>query len=184
MKRTIIFITIIALLAAGTALAGRHNRGAMVPGHGCGGFGHDDMGPGMLFRWADEIGLDESQKSKIQDMMERFGMERIDKEAELEKAQLKLKNMIIDEAAENDVLLMIDQVGRLKTDLRKMQYSHRQAVRSVLTEEQRAKIKDLMKENRKQGKGFGKAGFGMRDCMGPGRQGDWGDSDDRPRFGR
>ncbi len=184
MKRTIIFMTIISLLAAGTVLAGRHGRGAMVPGPGCGGFGHDGMGPGMLLRWADEIGLDENQKTKIQNMMEEFGMARIDKEAELEKAQLKLKNMMIDEAPESDVLLMIDQVGRLKTDMRRMQYSHRQAVKSVLTEEQQSKLKDLMKENRKQGKGFGKAGFGMGDCRWLGRQGEKGDRGDRTFFGR
>lgn len=124
----------------------------MGPGKGMGrgmGMGQGMPGAQMLLRNADEIGLTADQKTKIEKMVTDFQMERIDKEAALEKAQVQLRTqMAKDDAVEADVLAGIDKVTKLKGDLNKMRYTHHQAVRNVLTQEQLDKIKSMVKERR------------------------------------
>lgn len=145
-------------------------RGLGHPGGGFAGwFDDDDMGrPGMLLRLADEIGLDESQKAQILKMNEEHAILRIDKEAELEKAQVKLRHLRISDAPEKEVLAAIDKVGALKTEMRKMQYQHRQRVSAVLNAEQLKKLQELRPG---MGRGDGPGRAGQRDGRG------WGSCD-------
>ncbi|MCB2230642.1 hypothetical protein KQH82_07995 [bacterium] len=129
---------------------GRGMHGGPGMGQGMGrGMGQGMPGARMLLRNADEIGLTADQKTTIEKMVTDFQMERIDKEAALEKAQVQLRTqMMKDDALEADVLAGIDKVTKLKGDLNKMRYSHHMAVRNVLTEEQRDQIKTMVKERR------------------------------------
>jgi len=160
MKKVVVVIMTLSLLAA-SALADPGMRAPRAKHHGCEGtFGDGTRmgGPGMLLRMADEIGLTDDQKDQISRQAETFANQRIDKEAELEKAEVKLRTLRFNEAPEKEVLAAMDMVGVLRTELAKMRYVHRQRVHDILTEEQLDKIKEL-------GPKFGQ---GSRGGRGPG----------------
>lgn len=126
----------------------------MGPGMGCRSMKHDGFGMqrggGMaiagLLRNAEEIGLTDQQQADLKKMAETFQMDRIDREAALDKAQVKMRSLMMDDkAAESQVLAQIDQVSKLKADLQKMRYQHRKQVQNLLTDDQQAKLKELRK---------------------------------------
>jgi Spy/CpxP family protein refolding chaperone len=175
MKRSALIVAVAVLLTASLAYAGPGRHGQMGPGKGEGmmgpgmGMDGDFVRPGMILRWADEIGLDDNQKAKLDKLAQEHGTARIEKKAELEKAQLKLRHMRMNDAPENEVLAMMDMIGALKTEIRKMGYSHRQALKKVLTDEQLGKIKELRGEWRKSNRPFGGEGSGSGKDFGPGQ---------------
>ncbi len=181
MKRLITLTAIAFLLSAVYVAADPGSRGGGKgfghPGGGPGGwFDDDEIGrPGMLLRLADEIGLDENQRAQILKMNEEHAILRIDKEAELEKAQIKLRHLRISDAPEKDVLAVIDKVGALKTEMRKMQYQHRQKLAAVLNAEQLKKLQELKPG---MGRGDGPGRPGQRDGKG------WGKCDGSGPHGR
>lgn len=175
MKRALIIaVAALALLAAfAVADPGHRGRGSddMTCGMGGRGMGHGAdgfFGPGMLLKAADEIGLDDGQKAKISQMAEQFGLERIDKTATLEKAELELRHMRMNDAADNEILSQMDKVGKLKTEMQKMKFSHRQAIRGVLTEQQIDKLKEFRRERHEERGQFGGCGFGHGHGQGQG----------------
>ena len=136
------------------------------PGHGRMG-GRDGMGIHMLLRNADEIGLNEEQQTELKTMAETFRLEQIDRKAALEKARVKLHSLMADDnAVEREVNAQIDELARLRADMQKMRYAHRQAVKQVLNDEQLDKIKELRKQRfedrpgRGDGRGDGRKGRG------------------------
>jgi len=175
MKRNAIIVGLVTLLLATSALAG-HGMRASRSDRGGPGFGqHDNFaGPGMLLGMADEIGLTEKQKTEIMQAMENNAMKRVDKEAELEKAEIKLRHLRMTEAPESEILYAMDRVGNLRTEMQKMQFQHRNKIKSMLSEDQINKIDELRKEWQKgkgdrpcgRGEGPGR-GFGERDGDGP-----------------
>ena len=177
MKRILVFTVIALVLAGSIVYAGHGRRGGgfadpgcgMHEGRGMGMHGGKGMGLNMLLQHADEIGLDEKQQAQISGMMEEFAMERIDREAELEKAQIQLRHLQMNDGAESEVLAMIDKVGALKTEMRKMQYSHHEAIKALLTEEQLDKLQELRKDF--QGRCFTGGMGGQRGTGGPMDQG-------------
>lgn len=150
----------------------------MGRGAGC-GMGHGQgmgpgmgmcMGPGMrgpdgpqhLMAMAKELELTDDQVSKLQTMATQFRLDRVDKEAALEKAQISLQALIRDNADEGKVFAGIDEVTQLKADMQKMQYRHRKQMKGVLTQEQQKKLQELRSE-RPMGQGMGKQGHrGMK----------------------
>ena len=183
MKKTVVFIAVALMLTTAFAFADPGRRGPRGDGPGFDRDGHgwgqmDDgvPGAGMLLRLADEIGLDEGQKTKISNMMEEFGVSRIDMKAELDKAKLELRHLKMNDAADAEVLSMMDKIGDLRTEMQKMRYTHRQAVENVLTDQQKDKIKELHKERRAvrgqrkdfgsgKGQGFGPGPNNNADCL-------------------
>jgi Spy/CpxP family protein refolding chaperone len=173
MKKTVIFLVVALLGLSATSFADPGRRGGseqawcrgqgMGPGPGMGagkvmhsGFGMHDGTPGirMLLLAADELELTEAQQKKLQAMMGDFQMERVDADADLKKAEIELKTlMMADDARDADVMAAIDKVADLKAELRKMQYLHRKEVKSVLTSEQIDKLDDLRKERRREWRG-------------------------------
>jgi hypothetical protein len=160
MKRRAIIFTVVMMLAATVAFAqggpGSGQRGMChdpgmnrgMGGHGMGGPGMDGdfVRPGMLLRMADDIGLSDNQKTQLEKMSQDNGLKRIDMQAQLEKAQLQLRHAQMNDAADTQVLQLMDDVGRIKTEMRKSAYTFHQSVKSLLTADQLTKIKDLRKE--------------------------------------
>ena len=158
MKKKIAAILIVSLLSVSMAMA--QNPGQYAPkghrgqgGKFDGGFGDRSQGFGMVLRMADKLELTDSQKAEIKAQMEKNGLARIDKEAELEKAELKLRNLRMNDASDSEILAAIDKVGQLKTDLQKMRFQHRSQMKSILTEDQLNKLDELRKEFRKDRSG-------------------------------
>jgi len=154
MKRRALFLTIVLLLVTITVYAQhpprapRAPQGPLAPCHEM-GMNKDFVRPGMLLRLADEVGLDENQKTQIDKLAQDNGLKRIEMKADLEKAQLKLRHMKINDATNTEVLGIMDDIGRMKTEMRKNAYTFRQSIKSILTDEQLDKIKELRMEHRR-----------------------------------
>jgi Spy/CpxP family protein refolding chaperone len=135
-------------------MTGPHGRmgdpGQCTMGHGMMGQGKMMQGPGIrqILMHADDINLTDEQKDRLETLADDFQLQRIDKQAELKKARLKLQSLMRDEAADADVMRAIDDLSRLQGEMHKMQYRHHQDVRSVLTEEQIQQLKELRSQRR------------------------------------
>jgi Spy/CpxP family protein refolding chaperone len=157
MKRTMILISALVLLATPLTFANPNGCGpgmgmgmgkamCMGPCPDMGGKGDccDGIQPGMLLRMADEIGLDANQKAQLEKMTQEFGLTRIDKQAELEKAELRLRHLMMNDGPEKDILAAMDKAGLLRTEMQKMRFQHMRQVKAVLTADQLKKVKELM----------------------------------------
>lgn len=143
-------------------------------GHGNGhsmGMGMMGMGMGMrtpgiemILRHADDINLTDEQKTKLESMRAEMQIERIDQKAELDKARVRSHTLMKGDAPEAEVLRAIDEVTRLEGEMKKMMYSHHQAVKAVLTDTQVDQLKELRAERRFDHRRDGKQ---MRDGDGP-----------------
>jgi len=108
----------------------------------------------MILAMADDINLTDEQKAKLEQMVVTFNLEKVDQRAKAEKAKIKLRALMRDEnAKEIEVNAAIDALAGLKAELQKMHYRHHKEVRSLLTEVQIDKLKQLRQEKRQQMKG-------------------------------
>ncbi len=161
-KLTIIML--IALLIPATTVLGQmrwHDRdgscdmlffegrglGQGGPGMGQGMRGHG-QGPHGIMAMAEELGLTDDQKDRLQKMALENQLEMVDKRAAVRKAQIGLKALMLDNANEGKVLAAIDEVARLKADVKKQQYRHRQQMKALLTDEQVKKLKNCRFQSR------------------------------------
>jgi Spy/CpxP family protein refolding chaperone len=153
MRNFFVIISAFLILMAGTvsAQSGCQKGGPgmviekqikMGPGGMCGGKG-EGCHPMMLLKMAEELGLTAEQKTKISKMKEDFGMLMIDKKAELEKAQLRLRLLMKDDGAEREILAGMDKVGALKTEMKKMCFTHCRQMKAVLTADQLKKLDEM-----------------------------------------
>ncbi len=185
MKKMILTVMALALLAPLTLMAqdtspdrtfcpqGKGYGNAMKQGHhglrggdcgptdGRGGKGRRGGGIGRLLMMGDKIDLTDAQRDQLKTMQTEFQLEQIDRKAEMQKANLKLRTLKRDpDAAEGDVMRAIDATSGLKADMQKIQYKHRKQIQAVLTDEQIGKLKELRKTHG-QGMGMGKKGHGQ-----------------------
>ncbi len=179
MKKTLMILVAAALLTAPALMAQQGNCDGNGPGRGFGdgygrhmGLGGDfdgrgGRGMGMLLAHAEELGLTDQQVSALEDMRSEFQLAQVDRKAELKKAEIKLKDLMRDEAPQSQILSQMDKIGVMKTEMKKVQYQHREAVKNVLTAEQQEKMKDFRKDFGKRSRGNG-SGPGNR---GQGRRG-------------
>lgn len=128
--------------------------GKMGRGHGMmarrGGMGD---GPGFerILDMADKLELTDAQRTKLKTMHETFQLERIDRQADVQKAQLKLRGLMRDDKASTaEINKAIDESSALKADMAKMRVRHHADMKSVLTEKQQQMLKDLRVERRKE----------------------------------
>jgi hypothetical protein len=131
---------------------GQMRPGGGMPGMKGGGSGSGGDGPmagsmrnaggvGMLIASAEKFGLSGDQVKKLEGMKHDFQMEKIDVQAAVYKAKLRLKRLMKDpRAAEGDVMAAIDAVAAAEGDIRKMRYRHLKAARGVLAGDQMAKV--------------------------------------------
>ncbi len=169
MKKLSMTTAIVLLLSAGMAVGqGGFGRGKCDPGFGSGrpmGHGggmnhkmckmsgprHEMPGMRMILAAGDEINLTAEQRDMLEKMMTEFQKTRIDRQAELKKAQVDLKALMRkDDAVESEVTAAIDKVSGMKAEMQKMRYRHQKQVKAVMTEEQRDKLKQLRKEHGKK----------------------------------
>jgi Spy/CpxP family protein refolding chaperone len=124
-------------------------------------------GIGMLLHHVDDFGLNDNQIEQLNKMMLEFELEKVDRQAALQKAKINWRALIRDvDADEADVMTAIDNVSKAEGDLRKMRYNHLKAARSVLQDEQRNNLKTFhLKQSRQKvggGTGGGGGGGGQR----------------------
>ena len=117
------------------------------PGMGQGMRGHG-QGPMGIMAMADELGLTDDQKDRLQKMALGNQLDMVDKRAAVKKAQIGLKTLMLDNANEGKVFAAIDEVTRLKADVQKQQYRHRQQMKALLTDEQVKKLRECRFESK------------------------------------
>ncbi|MDD5426537.1 MAG: Spy/CpxP family protein refolding chaperone [candidate division Zixibacteria bacterium] len=106
--------------------------------------GADIPGVGMLLAMKDELAMTPEQIDKIKKLSSDFALERVDRRADLEKARIKLRNLMNEgKSSEASVNAAIDEIARLKADMQKMQYAHHKQMQSVLTDEQLKKLDEI-----------------------------------------
>ena len=156
MRKVIVILMALVLIAPAAVLAGRPHQGRDLCGPGRAGFGGPGgkgIGPGhhlgieLILRHADEINLTDEQETELEKLQFDFQMQRIDQKAQIEKAEIQLRRLVHDEeAAEREVMKQIDEVAGLRAGMHKMRYSHRRQFRTVLEEEQLDKLKEMRKQ--------------------------------------
>lgn len=111
----------------------------MGRGKGMGMRGHG--GPGIM-AMAEELSLTDVQKDKIKKLALEHKLAAVDSHAAVKKAEITLKALMHDEDSDQGkVFAAIDKLSALRADVKKAKYSHHQKVKSILTDEQRDKLK-------------------------------------------
>ncbi|OQX91837.1 MAG: hypothetical protein B6D58_06075 [candidate division Zixibacteria bacterium 4484_95] len=119
-----------------------------------------------LLAMADELELTEEQIQRIQDNSFAMKKDLIQKKADLEKAKLELKQIMLAENIDKKAALKkVDEISVLKAELAKRKLSARIEQLNILNTEQRAKVRKMkmLKGPRGEGKCRKKEmGQGMR----------------------
>ena len=161
MKRIIITSLVLSLLVSGSLLARPGKSGKSFRGPDG---KHQRDGIRMILRLSDEINLTDKQESQLEELSTQFQVERIDIQAEIQKAQVELRaSMKNDEVPEKSVFEQIDKVSGLKADAQKMRYRHHQTIKNLLTVEQQEKLEDLREDRPGKGRRFGGHGLNRDD---------------------
>jgi Spy/CpxP family protein refolding chaperone len=107
-------------------------------------------GPGMscgMMEKADELGLTAEQQAKIKTIHLEAKKEEIRLKADIELAELDLKQlMMADTPNQDQILKAVDNLGLLKTKMAKAEIKTKLAMQQILTKEQLAKWKEMKKE--------------------------------------
>ncbi len=159
MKKTIVAVFVIALMAtSGLAMAQGWGRGeGMGPGHG--GPGH---GPGG---WAAALNLTPEQNQKMQELRAAHFKETIPLRNELMGKRLELRALWAQtDPDQGKILAKQKEINALMAQLQEKATKHRLEMRKILTPEQRTKLGTFAGRRG----GFG-PGHGMRGEFGPGR---------------
>ncbi len=94
-----------------------------------------------------KIGLDDAQKETIRKLFFEAQSRQADLRAAIEKASLKqVELMLADHPDEEAILKAVEEAGAARTELAKARVKNLLAVRAVLTEEQRQKLRELIRE--------------------------------------
>ena len=138
-------------------------------------------GIGMLLRHADEFGIDDEQRRKLESKRVEFELEKIDKDAAFRKAELKFRAAIMNDEPRETVLAALEELKQCYGDRKLMRYEHIAHGREALTDDQRQKLENYRRKRQlKQimnvrpqpqgaaGGGGGGGGGGGRGAGGPG----------------
>jgi Spy/CpxP family protein refolding chaperone len=120
----------------------------------------------QLLAMADELKLTEEQVQRIQDNAFALKKDLIQVKANLQKAQLELKEiMLAKEIDKKAALKKTDEISAFKAELAKKKLSARIERLNMLNAEQKAKVRKMkmMKEHRGKGESWGMG-------MGPGME--------------
>jgi len=162
-------ITVLCLLAASAAFA----QDGPSPGGGPGAHSRGGM-ERYKMRRADvmkELDLTDAQRTKLAEIRDRQMRKGIHARADLSIAGLDLRKLIqADKPDQRAIDSQVDRIATLRATQRKSQIAAMLEMRSVLTDEQRQKLKDLRGGMRRGGR----MGMGM----GMGMNADPGDDDE------
>ncbi|MFC1497499.1 Spy/CpxP family protein refolding chaperone [Verrucomicrobiota bacterium] len=100
---------------------------------------------------AEKIGLTEEQIETLKTASVEHQKQLIDLRAEMEKAALYQAELMSAEDLDEDAIMeAIEKTGEIKTKMAKIQVQQLILVKKTLTDEQKAKIKELMQKRMKQ----------------------------------
>lgn len=171
MKRVVQVTAILVFLlgSISTAQMGGQGKG-MAAGCG-GGRGHGDgmMGHCDIMSCAKELNLTEDQISKIKEINFAHRNSMIDAEAELEKAQLKMRHETVADSPDKAAVLAASrEVNAIRGRIAESRINHMFDLQSVLNEEQLKKWQACRKQCGEKcgpGMGHGMMDRGGHSCM-------------------
>ena len=138
MKRIKYVAAILALLALGfasTQAMQRSQRPERAP-----------KGPGLL-AMAEQLGLSSDQEMKLRETRLETRKEAIELNAKVRILRLELRELLqADQPDQKTVQAKVEEIGKLRTRLEMTRLNGLLAAKSVLTAEQRDKLKELRKE--------------------------------------
>jgi Spy/CpxP family protein refolding chaperone len=142
----------LALTALVTAALNATPASAMEP-HG--GFHHDE---GRTFQYlVSELELNASQEAEIRSLHEAAAREGEADRRQLQRLRERLHELMDDFDA-GEAQKLADEIGEITTRLAYSMVSTRAAMRSLLTEQQRQQLTDIMTAHRERGRGHDDAG--------------------------
>lgn len=112
-------------------------------------------GVGMLLHHVEDFDLTEDQVEKLSNFQTDFELEKVDLDAALRKAKIRLRALMRDvDADERHVMQAIDEVSIGEGNLRKMRYNHLKQTRALLNTDQRNSLKSFhLKQSRAKAQG-------------------------------
>jgi len=103
-----------------------------------------------LHRMAADLELTEDQRTKMRDIADRQQRQTIKARADMDIARMDLHALMReDEADLNKINAQIDRIAKMRADMEKSRASTRVQMRSVLTPEQKQKLKETRSGSRK-----------------------------------
>ncbi len=106
-------------------------------------------GPGRLERQLEKLGLSDSQKVKVQAILDEAKPKREEVRGKMRAAFDEMRALLDqDSPSESAVLAQADKIGAIQTDAHKAMLTTLLAVRKELTPEQRAKLSAEMRKHR------------------------------------
>ncbi len=137
----------------GDMMCGKMGGGMMHEGMAGGGMMHDKMmGEHHIRMILMQLGLDDKQKEQIDGIITRTKKDMIKRNADLEIAKIDLENILskdpVDMKAAESKLRELEAI---KTDLKLVHLKAVQEGKSMLTPEQRAKMKEIMHKHMMDG---------------------------------
>ncbi|MDO9542922.1 MAG: periplasmic heavy metal sensor [Kiritimatiellia bacterium] len=120
--------------------------------------------PELLMRYQKAIGLSDEQKTYIKDEIQKTQAKFNDLQWKLQPEMETLASMLADDSVdEKQILAQLDEVMKLESDIKKTHIVMAIRIKSKLTKEQQAKLKEL-----KPSKQMGPIGMGRGPGTGPG----------------
>ncbi len=110
--------------------------------------------PDILMLLADKLELSEGQRNELKDMFMTHRKDMIKKNADLELARIDMQELISQDKPDLDIIKeKINGIAAIEVEIKFSQVKLMIDAKSVLTDEQQEKLKDLMKDGRDQIKG-------------------------------
>lgn len=171
MKKLIVIVTTILFVSGYTASAqmmGQNNnpnqqRGMMMQGGMMQGMMSGGMCPmcgqmmdqnmpmqrcgrmiNMLPNMQQQLSLDDDQVDELMDLQSEFKKQQIDYATELQKKQMSMRNMLDDNVSSDKVKNQIEECSEIRTDMTIAAYETVNKMKSVLTDEQKEQLKNMM----------------------------------------
>lgn len=141
-----------ALLALTALMVTSFVSGAWAnPPKGKGKYGHEKNSAERVLKHGDSLHLTDEQKKDLHQMSFDHKKKTIQMKAEIDLAKLEVGRMFHEEPpAEEKILTQVDEIDKLKTNLKKSKIRLKFAVRKVLTKEQRDQLHEQRKKARKE----------------------------------
>jgi len=163
MKKLVAVLAILLLLAM-VAIAYAQDPGMMAEGSemepgmmGMMGKG-SEMGPGMMgghyiLGKLMSVGLDEKQKDAVKEIVRKTMKETIKKRADLDIARIDLRDLLDKDSVNmKAVESKLKQIASLEADIHLSRIKAHEEIKSILTPDQRRKLKEMMEHGMMMGK--------------------------------
>ena len=118
----------------------------------------------MLPKMQSKLSLSQEQTEKLIDMQTSFKKQQIDYKADLAKKRMNLQNMMMNDASADDIKSQLQACSTIKINMKVAAYETANKMKSVLTDEQKDNLQNMMGNMMQQG-GMMKGGMQQGSMM-------------------